>query len=250
MRITAEPIPARGSGADYTFVDAQGGSGDVYWLEEIDLSGQRQIHGPVQVAAPAQVSLVQQSGGVALAPVPASVEPQPAMPAQPAGLAQRVVAGGAEALPMAELIAPQPQAPETTAALAGVFKPLESASRELASDEAVNASGPPVANERATHDARPAEPRTPPDVRTATRAAVQAVVRAPVTVLRGGREVAPHAAPSAAQVRPTQAGSAVGEQAPGALAATAAAIAAVMAAASAAVGVFILRKRRMRRQGQ
>jgi uncharacterized repeat protein (TIGR01451 family) len=244
-RITAEPIPARGMGAEYMYVDAQGASGAFYWLEEIGLSGQRQDHGPVRVAAPGPVSLLQQVGGVMLAQQNVPALAQQAALAQLSGMAQHVVAGNADVLPIAELLVPQTAAPGASPVLPDVQTPSDGDRRQTAVDHEQSRSGQAAPGARDARDGDRTVQIVAANVRASTRAAVQAVVRAPVTVLRGARDesqarnAVAHAAAHVALARQTQMHSAAAGVATGAVVATAAAI--------AAAGALIVRRRRVQR---
>lgn len=55
VRITDQLIAARGGDSEYIFMDAAGSTGFSYWLQEILLSGDSEIYGPLRVVDPSEL---------------------------------------------------------------------------------------------------------------------------------------------------------------------------------------------------
>jgi hypothetical protein len=115
------PADGRGAGSVYTLADANGAPGAYYWLEEVELSGKRNFHGPVRYALPQLNQTTQagtapllfgSTGGVQLAQQSLTVQEAPAVVTQ--AQAQQVAAGGSTLVP--ELAQPQIAVQDETAA--------------------------------------------------------------------------------------------------------------------------------------
>ncbi len=173
-RAMVNPAQVAGKGVDgsqYVFIDAQGAPGDTYWLEEVELGGQRNWYGPVIAYLPSlsHPAPTQQS---ALAFVPLEqvagasvVDPQPVDAA-----GQRVVSGSAtqvDGVPPQMIVTPVaqviPASPEMPAALV---------------ESARTANSQPVPAERV------AAPAAPPAAAVVVDAATDAAE--PVTVEHSG----------------------------------------------------------------
>lgn len=170
QQVNASLIPATGnvSGATYEVVDANATAGAYYWLEEIELSGNRRFYGPAQfavaVVAPSQtqaqsqpaVQAVTVFGGVAAPAVAVEAQGAPALAVQNGqsvaqGNAQPVIAvvdaaanTAAAPAPAAEAVAPA--APVVNQSAAPVAAPDTAVAVESA-EAAPVASGKTVSHQ-------------------------------------------------------------------------------------------------------
>jgi uncharacterized repeat protein (TIGR01451 family) len=244
VQVNSSPLPAVGP-STYTFVDAQGGVGNSYWIEEIELDGARNEYGPAtaqaalpavsqpqpaqQVVAPpaVQAPVVDAAAGVGggVAVVQPVAQPQVETPAQPAAQA----AAAAPAVPA--MIAPAAQPAQPAA------PPEQVMAQPAAQPEAQQPAAQPIAQSEV-----PAQPPAPQQqTAPALPPAEQVVVGAQsgVNVARGGQAVQPKLPQTTATVAPAEAAQPVNPLLP--------VVAGMLALfGMGAAGVFVMRRRKAR----
>jgi uncharacterized repeat protein (TIGR01451 family) len=207
VKVSDTMLPASGANSAYSLVDRNGQANTRYWLQEIELDGTQNEHGPIQTTA----LTVQPQPGTQLQP-----QPQPVVNPNPAGGA--VVVGGG--VPVASLQSPvtqpqgaqqsqpmqaaqQPQAAQAPAAVQApaqqpaVASPLNTTNAAVQSQPMAQPQVAPAQPMQATalQPAQPAQPVAVAEVQSPAQPAAQPAQNGPamgaqdaVGVVRGGAQ--------------------------------------------------------------